>query len=110
MEKNSSNNTIGSILRVIAWITYVGGFIAGLVLGNVEVPYIYISGTHTEFSFTVALIYWVSAFISGTIFLGFAEIISLLQKLVDIGKTNIAKTSSNEIGSNPEQYKDLPKL
>ncbi len=77
----SKNNGVATALRVIAWITYVGGFIAGLILGNI------VTGNYglTEFSFTAALIYWVAAFISGTVFLGFAEIISLLQKIVDRG-------------------------
>jgi hypothetical protein len=72
-------NGVATALRVIAWITYIGGFIAGLILGNVDTGYYGL----TEFSFSVAIIYWVAAFISGTVFLGFAEIISLLQRIVD---------------------------
>jgi RNA polymerase subunit RPABC4/transcription elongation factor Spt4 len=78
------NNTIAEILKAFALICYIGGFIAGLVFGRAESSTSLYS-SHTEFSFTLALIYWMAFFVSGTVWLGFAEIINLLQRLVDDG-------------------------
>jgi len=75
-DKNS--NGVASVLRVISILTYIGGFFYGIVLGFVTAGY-----GSTGFSFITALIYWIAAFISGTIFLGFSEIINLLQQIVD---------------------------
>ena len=75
----TENNPIASALTVIAWILFIGGFVAGIALGMVEVEGYYYS--HTEFSFAVAFIYWCIALISGTMFLGFAEIIKLLDAI-----------------------------
>lgn len=109
-QESTGKNNIADTLQVIAWIIYIGGFIAGFVLGNVEVPYTYIPATHTEFSFTLALTYWAAFFITGTILLGFAEIIQLLQKLVDNEVLNTIKTSGGEINTDSDLYDDLPKL
>ncbi len=74
---NTNNeNTIATCLTVIAWILFIGGFIAGIALGNVEAEGYYRS--HTEFSFGIALIYWSISLISGLLFLGFSEVIKLL--------------------------------
>lgn len=64
---------------MIAWIVYVAGFIVGIVQGNVEVQGTF--NNRTEFSFVITLTYWSIALISGTMFLGFAEIIKLLNKI-----------------------------
>lgn len=64
------NNNTAVALTVIAWIVYAAGFIAGIA-------------QETEFSFAIALTYWSAALIGGTMFLGFAEIIKLLQKIVN---------------------------
>ena len=78
----SEQPTIVTVLTVIAWIIFTAGFIAGIALGNVEVVKgIYYTYTDTEFSFAAAMIYWSVAFISGTMFLGFAEIIKLLDQI-----------------------------
>lgn len=76
------NNPIAKALTVIAWIIFIGGFIAGIALGTVEVERgHYYTYTDTEFSFAVAFVYWCVSFISGTMFLGFAEIIKLLNEI-----------------------------
>lgn len=98
-----SKNGIASALRSIALIIYVVGFIAGFALGNVTSP---LNSYFKEFSSTLALFYWISAFISGTVFLGFSEIIDLLQKLVD--KDTGIKT--NLIADKSEKFTDLPRL
>lgn len=137
--EEKTTNTVAIVLRVIAWITYIGGFIAGIILAQVEIPseYSFLDPT-TAFSWTIALTYWAGSLISGTIFLGFAEIIDLLQgalnlnisakksvdkvinkleqnndltqKLVNLGISNPVKTLGGEINSSNEQYQDLPKL
>lgn len=79
---DNSANSVASVLKVIAWLVMICGFVAGIILGNVEVTkgtyYIY---TTTEFSFAVAFTYWCGAFISGMIFLGFSESIQLLSDI-----------------------------
>lgn len=71
-EKNESKhkNTIATILSVMAWIAYIAGFILGIVLGN----------DFYNDSF-IMLIYWISGFVVGTIYLGFAEVIKLLSEI-----------------------------
>ena len=81
-EETTENNPIATALTVIAWIVFIGGFIAGIALGTVEVERgYYYTYTDTEFSFVVAFVYWCVSLISGTMFLGFAEIIKLLDAI-----------------------------
>ena len=81
-DDTSEINPIATALTVIAWVVFIGGFIAGIALGNVEVVKgSYYTYTDTEFSFAIAFTYWCVALISGTMFLGFAEIIKLLDAI-----------------------------
>lgn len=75
-KKSPQKNTMSSVLTVIAWITFIGGFISGIVLARDSY-----SHTDAVFSFTVALTYWAVSFISGIFILGFAEIIKLLNDI-----------------------------
>ena len=82
IEETTSNNPISTALTVIAWVLFIGGFIAGIVFGTVEVEKgYYYTYTDTEFSFAIAFVYWCTSLISGTMFLGFAEIIKLLDTI-----------------------------
>ena len=108
--ETNSKNSIASALKVFAWLIIVTGFILGTVMAKVEVPYVYISGTHTEWSFTLALSYWAASFVSGLVFLGFAEIIILLQEIVDNGGRTLVLPSSTVPKPEPEQFSDLPNL
>lgn len=75
-------NPVATALTIIAWVIFIVGFVAGIVLGNEEVVHgTYHTYTTTEFSFAVALIYWCVSLVSGTTFLGFAEIIKLLDAI-----------------------------
>ena len=65
---------ISVVAKVIGFIPIIG-FIAGIVLG-VEAADLY-----EDFAFSVAFVYWATALISGTLFLGFAEIIKLLNDI-----------------------------
>ncbi len=77
-----NSNGIATALTVIAWIIYIGGFIAGIAFGNVEVVRgTYYTYTDTEFSFAIAFVYWAVCLVAGTMFLGFAEIIKLLEAI-----------------------------
>lgn len=79
---DNSLNSVATALKVIAWLVMIGGFIAGGILGDVEITKgTYYRYTTTEFSFAVAFTYWCGAFISGMIFLGFSEIIQLLSDI-----------------------------
>ena len=75
-------NVIAKILTVIAWVVFIAGFIAGIAIGTVEIERgIYYTYTDTEFSFAIAFTYWCISLISGMMFLGFAEIIKLLDAI-----------------------------
>lgn len=79
---DESENQIAKALTVIAWIIYIGGFFAGILFGLVEVNRgSYYTYTDTTFSFALAFSYWAICFVAGTMFLGFAEIIKLLEEI-----------------------------
>ncbi len=79
---SDEDNPIARALKMIAWVIFIGGFVAGIFLGNVEVMKgVHYQYTDTEFSFAIAFSYWCIALISGTMFLGFAEIIKLLEDI-----------------------------
>lgn len=110
---SESRNGIGQALKVFAWATIIVGFFLGLALANVEVPQVSYFGrtyTTTEFSWTIALTYWSVAFVSGLVFLGFSEIIMLLQKIVDNGGKTLVLPSPTTSEPEPEQFSDLPNL
>ena len=71
-KKANPSNTIASILQVIAVLTYIGGALAGLIYADAD--------------FLLTIIFWIGAFISGTSFLGFAEIINILHEIRNIGE------------------------
>lgn len=72
---DAKGNKIATALKVIAWVIYGIGFILGLVLSSEPGYY------GDEMNFVAAFVYWCVAFVSGTIFLGFAEIVRLLDEI-----------------------------
>ena len=66
---NTSSNFIAKVIMVIAIVIYVCGFIAGIMVGQ-----------HVE-SFLTILLYWVAAALSGSLMLGFSEVIRLLHEI-----------------------------
>ena len=70
-EDETESNTIATIIFSIAIIVYVAGFIAGIAFGAL----------YDDFNAVPMFITWISAFISGSVFLGFAEIIKLLHSI-----------------------------
>lgn len=83
--ETGSTNGVAFVFRVMAWITFIVGFIAGLVLGAQEriVLDYYSVNTSTEFSFATAFACWGVFFVSGMFLLGFSEIIRLLNDMND---------------------------
>ena len=66
---NASSNIIAKVIMIIAIVIYVCGFFAGIMVGlQVE-------------SFLTTLLYWVAAALSGTLMLGFSEVIRLLHEI-----------------------------
>lgn len=66
---SASSNGIAATLTVIAWITYIAGFIAGVASMEMLQGFV--------------LFIWLAAFLSGTMYLGFAEMIKLLTQIRD---------------------------
>jgi hypothetical protein len=64
-----TENKVANILSVIALVIFIVGFSVGFVMLFND--------------FWLALSYWVGTFITGIFFIGFAEIIKLLQKISD---------------------------
>lgn len=71
--KRGAKNAVSVVFKVMAWIIFIGGFLAGIVLAT-ALEYDVGGG----FSFAIALAYWVMALVSGMAFFGFGEIIQLL--------------------------------
>ena len=68
--RSNGNNFIATLLTVIAWIVYVSGLICGMFYG--------VNGSGPTF---MLLVCWISAFVIGTMYYGFAEIIRLLTEI-----------------------------
>lgn len=118
-----STNTTASALKAIGWITIVCGVIVGFVLANQKIStgtrYYY--ETETVFNWSIAIGVWASAAISGTLFLGFAEVITLLQALVNrneyvcdfngslsVNTAEAGNPSPSERGPNKASSADVP--
>ena len=67
-QKKGSNNTVAVIFKVLAVLTWLGGFIAGIVLGKAD----------WDFSWGIAFAWWGGAFASGMLFMAIAEALQLL--------------------------------
>lgn len=94
--KRKMNNKVAKLIWMLAWTTYIIVFFMGVSAGNAA-GYIAF-GNSFPFSWAAAFGVWFSGFIVGTLILGFAEIIELLQKLVDKDpKTESVEGSSETI-------------
>ncbi len=65
----ATNNEIATAIAIVAVLIYIVGFIYGSTVLGIEE------------SWGLALIYWCAFGVSGTIMLGFSEIINLLHKI-----------------------------
>lgn len=86
-KKFIGSNRVASVIRVIAWIVYLVGIIAGLFFGAD-------AGYSSDFPLLIVLAYWAGFFVAGTMIIGFAEIIDLLQEIVDKIKGKLSKMQS----------------
>lgn len=90
-------NSIANALEVIGVLVFIGGFIVGIALGN-----IYPTDNYSD-NFNTLLLFetWITSFIIGMMFLGFAELIEqnfrsaeFLSYLVDASRTNAMNNNS----------------
>ncbi len=72
-KQQTSENGIVTIVRFVAILTYILGLIGGIVSGSGEY----------EFLWSIALPIWILSFVSGTMTLAFAEMISLLDRIAN---------------------------
>ena len=75
---NIPGNIVATLFKVFAVIIYLGSFFIGLVVGNKTMGSYYYS---QSFSLGSTMGIWLAGFVSGTIPLGFSEIIKLLHEI-----------------------------
>ena len=78
-DAETSGNGVGNVIKAIAIIIYIIALIWGIIAGC-DMDYWH---NKVNFEFGTALLYWSVGFISGTMMLGFSEIIRLLQAIKD---------------------------
>ncbi len=84
MSTNALQNVVSKVFYGTAIVIWILGTILSLVLAEQTVPSIdYLESGETTFSWGIFLFGVFATFISGMIFLGFSEIIKLLQKIVN---------------------------
>ena len=71
MQPNTAKG-ISTFLKVLAVLTFIGGFILGIVLGK---------NLYGDFAFAAALVYWAQGLIYGMIVLAISAIIDLLLQI-----------------------------
>jgi len=79
-------NKVSRVLKVIAIVVFIIGFISGLV--------IWANATN----FIVLIVMWASSFVAGMLFLGLAEIIKLLQEISPIQKEIVKEVAPDFSG------------
>ncbi|WP_117161429.1 hypothetical protein [Paraliobacillus sp. X-1268] len=80
-----NDNKIAKAIFILGIIEMVAGIILGIFLGNEEVSGVY--GSYNEFSWSLFVVCAISGLISGLLFIGFSEIINLLDKNGSVLKT-----------------------
>ena len=69
-------NGVAKVIRIIGWIFIIGGVISSLILGGIFTIY-------EKYNWYIAIIGSVISIVNGIIFIGFSEIINLLQTNCD---------------------------
>lgn len=72
--KPSTAKGISTFLKVLAVLTFIGGFILGIILGK---------NLKGDFDFAAALVYWARGLIYGMIVLAISAIIDLLLRIIN---------------------------
>ncbi len=91
-----SNNTVASIIWFVGALDIAGGAFLWLIMLCTEAP-----GAWT---------WLIAGAISGLMFIGFAEIINLLQEIIDKQSKIIMMLGSNEASPSSPDFSDLPEL
>jgi len=93
-------NKVSTVLLGIGIFFIVVGFISGIAFAQDE---------YGDFLISVAFYYWLSGIIAGFIFIGFAEIINLLQKLLDKSSGSApASVSANGVARREGDGTNIP--
>ena len=74
------HNSLASLLKVLAFVTFIGGFFGGIAVGDTVVPLadlLTYEADKFHFEYTVAV--WFGAFVLGALLLGASELLSILQ-------------------------------
>ena len=97
LDENFVKNEVANVLKIIAGVIFVGGIITGIAMGvqEIETGYYY-TFTEKVFVWSVALVCWVSGFISSALIWGFSEVINLLHK-IQLQKYIVTLASQEEI-------------
>ncbi len=108
MEKE---NQIAKVLFYIGIAEIVAGFIMGIVFANQDVPsYLFEDQSdQTAFAWSTAVAWWIGSFVTGMLFIGFSEVIEILDTklsktvtLLEQIKYNVPKKESQPIASAKE--------
>ncbi|CAH0122125.1 MULTISPECIES: hypothetical protein [unclassified Paenibacillus] len=70
-DESEGSNMIGIIVRIIGIAVIIVGIVIGFVAGQLSY----------EFQLIVSLYWWCGSFITGMLFIGFAEVIKLLHEI-----------------------------
>lgn len=74
------HNSIASLLKVLAFVTFIGGFFGGIAVGDTVVPLAdLLTYEADKFHFEYAVAVWFGAFVLGALLLGASELLSILQ-------------------------------
>lgn len=92
-------NEKAKVLNVIGWFDIIGGIIGSFILGDMY-------GAGGTFNLGIAIIGIIGSIVSGITFLGFAEIINLMQIKVDNSEKVIKLLNSLNINTNDQLIND----
>ena len=115
--KNSMAKTLHTLAYIIFFVGIIGSLILGAAMPTVDYSYTLYGGLRTDdaYNFALAIAGIVASIISGVLFLGFAEVIDLLQEIAN-GQKDM-QVGSNSAGMPQTQEEmvsdiesDLPQL
>ena len=99
-----NEHPLTNILNAIGIAVYICGFMGGIILGSIAAEELDGSPYSTIF------ISWISAFISGTLFLAAGEVINLLQKILDKKDTQVIREAPDNFDTSVNRLKELQNL
>jgi amino acid transporter len=75
LDNSSESNGISLVIRIIGIVIIIMGIVFGFVQGQTNSEY------NEELNFSIALFWWIGSIVAGFLFIGFAEIIRLLDAI-----------------------------